>query len=612
MTGTHTFIGKDSSKELEQLEFLKHQPWFKIEQFETTADISMFMSFYESYPYTAIKDDKWAIVIEGMIYNLSDSEIINKCELIADHFVNNKDYLKEIHNFVNQCDGDFIIQIYDKVNGKYLVFNDYDARLPLYFSFDKENLIISRDIKTHLEFTSKIELDLTAIVEFLLIFVTLGDRTYFKGIKKLEPYQCLIVEDITNPKNYLLKNTFSTDYNLYKLKKNKTEILNKLKEQFLIDSKNRVKRLRDAKFDVVTALSGGFDSRAVLGAVSKYDKNIKYFTFEYNNNETKEANQAFNALDKPGEYLKLEYENRLDLNQISELVYKVNGSVDYLTTSICYNDIAALRNHLEDSARIVHFSGDGGEFLRVPVKRFLKSIFYGLENRYYSQITLDECVSVFNNSHLVRGELKNYFQNSYPKEKEAQLKKFNAEYAKMTVYGEERGRMFNWTVHPLWSKGWVKFINEEIPIKWTGYELFIKFLGLIDKRLLNTPIFNRHVLDLTSEKSIKAYESEYQKSFGIKSKVQMIANHYLPFFTDIYRKLRNKQQKQYSASDKEVYRDFMKYYQGLDKFKYVFNLDNVKRHLNGFSGQYNRLTTIAIYLGEIEKRFADKIVQTRK
>lgn len=607
----HTFIGKNSKVELKQLDFLKHEPWFNVELQERSTFISMFMSGYEGYPFTVFKHEDWIVIVEGMIYNLSEEELKKKCTLLADKFVNNDEYLDEVNQFADQCDGDFIVQLFDKNSGKYLVFNDYLARLPLYYSFGNEILTISRDIKTNLEFVSKINIDLTAVTEFLMLSYTFGDKTYFKDIKRLEPYQILIVEDVKNPQKYSVNNICSISYNRTKFNLNKTEILKKLTDQFLIDSKNRLTTLRNKEYDVISAMSGGFDSRAVIGALSKFDKKIKYFTFEYIQDESKEANLAFNELDKPGEYVKLKFENVLNINTIEDLVYKVNGSVDFLTTSVCYNDAASLRNYLSESKRIGHFSGYGGEFIRCPQKNFFKSIFYGLNNRFYNLITLDNTISIFNSGSFIKNEISDYFKKNYKKNKEAQLRKFYEEYAKVPQAGEERGRLFNWTVHPMWSKDWIKTVYQEIPLDWTGYRFFIDFLKLIDKRLLNAPIFNRPDLDLKSEESISTYEKKYRKSFGLKSQIKLMANYYLPVLTAFYSKLKKKKVTA-SGNNNEVFQDFMNYYNKLKKLNTIFDLDKVKVHINSFGGKYNRLTTMAIYFCEIEKRYLNKLEEIKK
>jgi len=610
MVGTHTFIGKHLNIKLEQLNFLKHESWFRIELIETSPNISMFVSHYDGYPYAVFQNDNWTIIVEGMIYNLSNEEIESGCKQIANKFVGNDDYLNEIKEFAGFCDGDFIVQIFDNKSHKYLLFNDYLGRLPLYYSAGEDIFTISRDIKTNLEFASKIELNLTSCTEFLMLGFSFGNKTLFKNIYKLEPYQAVIVEDFKNPNNFVIKSTSNISYNRTKTNLDKDEVLKKLTDQFLIDTKNRITKLRENNYEVICAFSGGFDSRAVIGSLSKFDKNIKYFTFEYIQDESAEAGAAFNELGKPGEYVKLKFNNILDINKIEDQVYKTNGAVDFLTTSICYNDAVSLSDRLNKNYRVGHFSGYGGEFIRCPQKSFFKSIFYGLNNRFYNLITLDHAITIFNSSTFIKNEIKEYFDQNYKKNKEAQLRKFYEEYAKVPQAGEERGRLFNWTVHPMWSKDWVKTIYNEVPLTWTGYKIFIEFLKLIDTRLLNTPIFNRHDLDMKSTKSINEYEENYQKAFKVKAQVRFFLNCYLPFLASILRKLRNNKTIILPVDD-QVYNGFIKYYENLKKFKPIFNLNSIRLHIDSFGGKYNRLTTLAIYLAQIEKKYSDKIEEIK-
>lgn len=606
MVGTNTFIGRNASKTIEQLEFLKHEPWFSVEHIDSGENISLFVSAYEGYPYKVFKTVNWTVIIEGMIYNLNDDQLTEKINLLANAFVNSDNYPAKISDFTNLCDGDFIVQIYDKKNGRYLIFNDYYARLPIYYSADKDNLTISRDIKSNLEFASEINLDLSSITSFLMLSYTLGNRTYFKNIKKLQPYQAIVVEDFNNPFKYQVVSTNSINYKTIKQNIDRKEIVKELTEQFLVDSGNRIKRLRENDFDLMSAMSGGFDSRAVIGGLSKHDKKIKYITFEYIQDESAEARAAFKVLDEPGEYNKLKFNNVIDYSRIEDLVYKTNGSVDFLTTSVCYNDVSALRNYLKDSKRIGHFSGYGGEFIRCPQKYFFKSIFYGLNNRFYNMITLKDTISVFNNAGFIYEEIKDYYLKEYSFDKEGQLRKFYEEYAKVPQAGEERGRLFNWTVHPMWSKNWLKTVSERIPLDWTGYKFFIEFLKLIDKRLLDVPIFNRSNLILNSEQSIDTYEKQYRKSFGFKTQLGLLINYYLPFIFSLLRKIRKKNSVP-DAQDESIFNDFVKNYDKLNRFKSIFDLEMIKKHIAKFGGKYNRLTTIAIYLSEVEKRYFDKI-----
>lgn len=611
MVGIHTFISKNSNIKLESLEFLKHEPWFQIEQLESSNHISMFISHYNGYPFLVFKNNSWTIIIEGMIYNSSNEEIKTRCEQIADKFVNNNNYFNDIKDFISNCDGDFLIQIYDRKSNKYIVFNDHMGRLPLYYSIEDEIFIISRDIKTNLEFGTKIDFDLTGITEFLILGYSLGKKTYFKNIHKLEPYQAIVIKDLNNINKFELLNTCYIPFSAKEKHVNRDEILLKLKDTFLLDIKNRINKLRQSGYEVISDLSGGFDSRAMIGGLSKFDKEIKYFTYEYIQDESKEAQQSFNELGKPGEYIKLNFNNILNNEIITDLVYKTNGSVDFLTTSICYNDAVSLYDYMQTRNKIAHFGGYGGEFIRVPEKHFFKSIFYGFEHRFYNSITFENAIAIFNSNSFIKDEVKDYFEKNYRENKDGQLRRFFYEYSKVPLAGEERTRLFNWTIHPMWSKNWITTVYENVPLEWTGYKFFIEFLEKVDMKLLNVPIYKRNDLDLNSMESINNYEKKNKRQLSLKTKAFHTVKYYLPFIATIYERLRIKSSVSVN-DDNDVYHTFTKYYDKLEKSKSLFNLDKIKENIQNFGRQYNKLTTLVMYLIEIEKRYLDKIVENRK
>jgi hypothetical protein len=609
MIGTHTIIGKNSKVDITQLSFLKLEPWFKVDQIDAFDNISMFISHYYGYPYTIFNDEMWTIMVEGMIYNLSDKEIKSKCELIANNFINNDNYIDKIKEFTCFCDGAFIIQIYDKKAGKYLVFNDYLGRLPLYYSNEENNIIISRSIKTQLEFASKIELDLTGIVEFLMLGFTFGEKTLFKNISRLEPFQAIIIEDFNRINNFQIINTCEISYNRKKNGLTKKYLLEKLSNQFIHDTKNRLNRLRENGYEINSDLSGGFDSRALIGALSKFDKDIKYFTYEYIQDESVEAQKIFNELGAPGKYIKLKFDNVLDVDSITELVYKTDGLVDYLTTSICYNDASSIKYHLDQDNKFAHFGGYGGEFIRVPTKIFFNSVYYGFRNRFYSSITMDNAISLFNSNLFIKDEISDYFDKNYRYNKEGQLRKFFYEYSKLPLAGEERERLFYWTVHPMWSKNWIRTIYEEVPLRWTGFKFYINFMKKIQEKLLSVPIYKRDDLNMTSQRSINNYEKKNKRQLSIKTRIKHIIKYYLPFISVILDRLTNNSS--YTKEDENVYNQFLKYYNKLEKVKPFFNLERISQNINYFGNNYNRLITLVMYFVEIEKRYSDKIVEIK-
>ncbi|NQU84275.1 MAG: hypothetical protein HQ541_00810, partial [Mariniphaga sp.] len=126
MIGSHTIISKDKFKiSGNDYNFLKHEKWFQVSNEYQDNHILLIRSYYEGYPFENWDKDDYFILLEGMIYNFTEEKIENSLKEIGYLFCNNGDYYNKITEFVENADGDFVIQIYDKQNKKYILFNDY-------------------------------------------------------------------------------------------------------------------------------------------------------------------------------------------------------------------------------------------------------------------------------------------------------------------------------------------------------------------------------------------------------------------------------------------------------------------------------------------------------
>ena len=325
MVGSHTILSTYSNKvDSHDLEFLKHEDWFKVDLLLNNPKSKFILSHYKGYPFDIWENDEYFILLEGMIYNFSDENIEKSCKTISDSFCSSSDYLKKIIEFVESADGDFIIQIYDKRNDRVILFNDYFGRLAIYISLSKELALISREIKFILNFMPEIRFDKRGLVENLMYGYTLGEKTFFQDIKRLNPCEFIICRIKGNEIDYNRGNTAEFNFKSKNRFWNKKRSLVQLKDQFLTATENRVNKLQDKGYKIISDLSGGYDSRAVMGAISKFSKNVDYITYEYIQDESNEAAELFKVLDNPGTYKKTSFKNKIDFNKISELAYKTN------------------------------------------------------------------------------------------------------------------------------------------------------------------------------------------------------------------------------------------------------------------------------------------------
>ena len=409
---------------------------------------------------------------------------------------------------------------------------------------------------------------------------------------------------------YKVVNTLELDYKLSKKYfKSREKSLNVLGSACLEATENRIIKLKEKGYKIISDLSGGYDTRAVIGCLNKYDREVSYYTNEYVQDETIIAEPLFRSLGSPGTYTKTCFRNEIDVEKISELIFRTEARVNYYTTSVCYNDAKYLKENYT-ATRTGHFGGLGGEFIRHPGKKWYLSIYKSIENKVFSKLSINEaCSMVKMDPNECKNMFRTYFKSYKERKKSDILRHFYFEYYKNHVVeaGEDRERIFHWHLQPMLSKSFLCTIFNKIPMKWINFNYFIDFMSQIDERLLNTPIYKSRI-DLKSTKSINRYDKESKKQNGARKFIKRLVKDKLSIMVQIFEKLRGKSEINKNNSD--IFQIFDKYYSELNKFKNIFEISSVKRFIDKAGGEHNRLITLAMYLREIEKRYSDKIKQT--
>jgi hypothetical protein len=276
--------------------------------------------------------------------------------------------------------------------------------------------------------------------------------------------------------------------------------------------------------------------------------------------------------------------------------------------AVCYKDLEFLKKNFlrKPTAR---FCGLGGEFIRHPCKNYYRSLFYGFEKGLYSRLSIDVACKIVNqNINKYKEMLKNYF-DSYPeKMPEDQLKRFYYEYYNHYVDwgGEERGRLYFWTVEPLWGLNFVRPIFNQLPLSWTGYRYYVQFLKSLNPLLLKVPIYDSRI-NLESMFGLYFYdffEKLKKSNFAIifRRKIQSrIPSLMIPYYKRKYKKTTVGRFDRNYLFKKSQY-----YYEALKHTKNIFNFNIIKRKLFKPDDDTERVLTLMIYFKEIEKRFGNK------
>lgn len=220
------------------------------------------------------EDKSIAITFNGEIYNYLElrSQLIKKNH----KFSTKSDTETILHGYeeygvdiFSKLNGMFAVSIYDNKKKKLVLARDSVGIKPLYYAFINGKLIYGSEIKCILQSGEiKAEVDKEALSSYLTFGTVLGDKTLFKGIKKLLPSSIITYEGkelkIIKFQPEALKIAENTD--LYSVLKNA------IKAQLMSD------------VPLGALLSGGIDSGTIVGLMSeinketKNDKSIETFT----------------------------------------------------------------------------------------------------------------------------------------------------------------------------------------------------------------------------------------------------------------------------------------------------------------------------------------------
>ena len=235
--------------------------------------------------------------------------------------ITTKSLLEIIGEFIKDADGEFIVQIV--TSRKVIIFNNYIGSLPLYYTDDPNCIIISREIKTILEFAERIEPDRKRLTEYLMFEHALGIGTIFKNIYRIESASVLEV-DLIHKNLHVYK---SSDWNFVQeaSPKDKKGLICELVVSLDNAVQNRVKVFECEGYKISADLSGGHDSRVILALLARYTKDVNYLTFEYIQDESSKAKSVYKRFDSPGYYKKLKHGKDNVNESILQQIWKTDG-----------------------------------------------------------------------------------------------------------------------------------------------------------------------------------------------------------------------------------------------------------------------------------------------
>jgi asparagine synthase (glutamine-hydrolysing) len=175
--------------------------------------------------------------------------------------------------FVEHLEGEFCVALVDPDQQRLCVATDPIGNYPIYWRVDHDGGIFSSDLSALLKATPAAgHLNLRAVADYLTIGAVLGNKTLVEGVYALDP-GTILVYDIR-----LATAALRPYVGLQTFFQNKVTDKRRYLEALQAEFERAVARATRAARPVGLSLSGGLDSRAILGAIGADAKRLRTYT----------------------------------------------------------------------------------------------------------------------------------------------------------------------------------------------------------------------------------------------------------------------------------------------------------------------------------------------
>ena len=315
------------------------------------------------------ENSQYILVYNGEIYNFQS--IKKNLENLGHLFKTHSDTEVVLNGFMEwgiklfeKLNGMFAFSIYDKQAQKIYIVRDRFGIKPLYYYFDKNHLLFGSEIKVILasNLISK-ELSYQGLYEYMHFSSTLGESTFYNGIKKLKSGY-YIEYDILN--NSLDTISYKLNYDITPSSHSLDEAIYNIKDLF----EQSVKRQLIADVPIGIFLSGGIDSTAITAMASKHYKG-KLKTFSAGFDFDKGFNELPNAKFVSDKFSTEHYEFHIKGDDTIGVLEKVNHYFDQPFADAANIPLYLMSQELKAKHKVI-LQGDGGDELFAGYSQYFR------------------------------------------------------------------------------------------------------------------------------------------------------------------------------------------------------------------------------------------------
>jgi len=222
------------------------------------------------------KDRSLCIIMDGELYNYQELRQKFSLPKGALPIGNDPELLLRLYetcglDFVGELNGSFAFAIWDSRQGKLIIINDRYGLRPIYYTWAPRRLLFASEVKAILQDpTIRRTIDDEAVADFIIFETIFGDKTLFNDIRILPAASVLVYQ------NGRLSLQPYWDFHFL-------ENGQKLSEDAYIEQldyliRQAVERQMQGNHTKGVFLSGGLDSRVLLGAIDQKHFPVHTFT----------------------------------------------------------------------------------------------------------------------------------------------------------------------------------------------------------------------------------------------------------------------------------------------------------------------------------------------
>ena len=428
----------------------------------------------EDYPVREVNHQDYTLIVEGKIYGvdvLNDGDF-SRCTHGVLFNKNKEDSLR----YIRSLDGEFILYMIDKSTKKVVIINDYLGRLPVYY-IRNDHFTIGRDIGLIHKTSGSLKFSESGVYQYMRLGYPLGDTTLFKDMYRLPPSSLIEIEGEVNIQSQKISLKELHD----------SGGISGNPEEYLYEHFKRAMDVRLKSSErVVLSLSGGLDSRIIMGEIEKGNGKVAYESFHY-------TNAIIDADIRSVQQLCNHYERQFGLTELEEWSPENFNELIHIKTGMNYLGMAFLVPFLKKmkSGFDLMLTGDGGDktlpYLLPGMNLFGSDTAQLILSR--NEVTSDKTCEQLFSSALIKQEeeMIAYLNEQNEKEPGWTYKRFLIfERTKNWLFeGEDRNRNYIWSSSPFYNPGFFKAVHSINERDKKNYRLYRSFTALVDPDLNN-------------------------------------------------------------------------------------------------------------------------------